>query len=329
MSEFPINKTLLSAPPIYKPFKYPWAFDYWEKQQKLHWMPEEAPLGEDVKDWKNNLTESERHFLTQIFRFFTQADVEVQDCYMAKYSTVFKPIEVKMMLSAFANMETIHIAAYSLLLDTIGMPEIEYSKFLSYKAMKDKHDYLQDFDVDTPYGLALTLAAFGAFTEGMQLFASFVMLLNFQRHNKMKGMGQIVAWSARDESLHCQGIIQLYHALCAENASDIPTEKLHKAIYEIAEVMVSHEDAFIDLAFEMGPMENLTATDVKQYIRYLADRRLLQLGLKPIFGVSKNPLPWVDAILNGVEFTNFFENKPTEYSKASSTGSWDDAYGDL
>lgn len=329
MSDYPVVKTLLSSPPIYKPFKYPWAFDLWEKQQKLHWMPEEAPLGEDCKDWATKLTDSERNFLTQIFRFFTQADVEVNDCYMTKYSNVFKPIEVKMMLAAFANMETIHIAAYSNLLDTIGMPEVEYSRFLSYKEMKDKHDYLQEFNVDNPYELAVTLAVFGAFTEGVQLFASFVMLLNFQRHNKMKGMGQIVTWSARDESLHCNGIIKLFHTLCNENASDIPTEKLHNTLYEIAAKMIEHEDAFIDLAFEMGPMEELTAREVKQYVRYLADRRLLQLGLNPIFGVKDNPIPWVDSILNGVEFTNFFENKPTEYSRASSTGSWDDAYSDF
>lgn len=328
MSDFPVVKTLLSSPPIYKPFRYTWAFDYWEKQQKLHWMPEEAPLGEDVKDWAS-MTPAERNLLTQIFRFFTQADVEVNDCYMTKYSTVFKPIEVKMMLAAFANIETVHIAAYSYLLDTIGMPEIEYSKFLDYKEMKDKHDYLQSFSVETPFEIARTLAAFGAFTEGVQLFASFIILLNFQRFNKMKGMGQIVTWSARDESLHCSGIIQLYHAFRAENAADIPSEKLDQAIDEIALATVKHEDAFIDLAFEMGPLQDLTADDVKQYIRYLADRRLLQLGRKPLFGVKENPLPWVDSALNGIEFTNFFENKPTEYSKASSTGDWEDAYGDL
>src|SRR6184192_2849429 len=207
---------LLEARKQYKPFEYPWAFEYWKRQQQIHWMPEEVPLGEDCRDWAQKLEESERNLLTQIFRFFTQADVEVQDCYHDKYGRVFKPTEIKMMLTAFSNMETVHIAAYSHLLDTIGMPESEYSAFLQYKEMKDKHDYLSTFGVDTDEDIARTLAMFGGFTEGLQLFASFAMLMNFPRFNKMKGMGQIVSWSVRDESLHCEGIIKLFHTFVRE-----------------------------------------------------------------------------------------------------------------
>ena len=133
--------SLLKASRSYKPFEYPWAYDFWKRQQQIHWMPEEVPLGEDCRDWAQKLTDHERNLLTQIFRFFTQADVEVQDCYHEKYGRVFKPTEIKMMLAAFSNMETVHIAAYSHLLDTIGMPESEYSAFLNYKEMRDKHDY--------------------------------------------------------------------------------------------------------------------------------------------------------------------------------------------
>jgi len=157
----------------YKPFRYPWAFDFWQKQQQVHWMPEEVPLGEDLKDWSINLTDIEKNLLTQIFRFFTQSDVEVGANYMENYMPLFKPVEVRMMLASFSNMETIHIAAYALLLETIGMPDSEFS-------------------------------------EGLQLFASFAMLMNFPRLNKMKGMGQIVTWSIRDESLHCEGMIKLF-----------------------------------------------------------------------------------------------------------------------
>ena len=156
--------SLLAASKSYKPFEYPWAFEYWKRQQQIHWMPEEVPLGEDCRDWAQKLEESERNLLTQIFRFFTQADVEVQDCYHDKYGRVFKPTEIKMMLTAFSNMETVHIAAYSHLLDTIGMPESEYSAFLQYKEMKDKHDYLSTFGVDNDEDIAKTLAMFGGFT---------------------------------------------------------------------------------------------------------------------------------------------------------------------
>ena len=145
---------LLEARKQYKPFEYPWAFDFWKRQQQIHWMPEEVPLGEDCRDWAQKLTDHERNLLTQIFRFFTQADVEVQDCYHDKYGRVFKPTEIKMMLTAFSNMETVHIAAYSHLLDTIGMPESEYGMFLQYKEMKDKHDYLATFGVDTDEDIA-------------------------------------------------------------------------------------------------------------------------------------------------------------------------------
>lgn len=317
--------SLLDAKPVYKPFKYPWAYEAWMTQQRLHWLPEEVPLADDVKDWQKKLSPGEKNLLTQIFRFFTQADVEVNNCYMKNYSRVFKPTEVQMMLSAFSNIETVHIAAYSHLLDTIGMPEEEYSAFLRYKEMKDKYDYMQQFGVDTKEDIAKTLAVFGAFTEGLQLFASFAILMNFPRWNKMKGMGQIVSWSVRDESLHTNSIIKLFHTFLEENP-EVWTEEFQRDLYVACSTIVDHEDAFIDLAFEIEGIQGLTAQEVKDYIRWTADRRLLQLKLQPMYRIEKNPLPWLDAILNGVEHTNFFENRATEYSKASTQGNWEDAF---
>ena len=218
--------SLLDSRGVYKPFRYPWAYDAWLTQQRIHWLPEEVPLADDVKDWHNKLSAEERHTLTQIFRFFTQSDIEVNNCYMRHYARVFEPTEVQMMLSAFSNMETVHIAAYSHLLDTIGMPA-------------------------------------------------------FQRE-----------------------------------------------LYTICNTVVEHEDAFIDLAFELGGVEGLTGAEVKQYIRYIADRRLSQLGLQPIYRTERNPLPWMDEMLNGMEHTNFFENRATEYSKAATQGSWDEVWDD-
>jgi len=317
--------SLLDSKPIYKPFKYPWAYDAWLQQQRIHWLPEEVPLADDVKDWRNKLTASEQHLLTQIFRFFTQSDVEVNNCYMKHYSRVFKPTEVQMMLAAFSAMETVHIAAYSHLLDTLGMPEAEYSAFMHYKEMKDKYDYMQGFNVDSKADIAKTLAVFGAFTEGLQLFASFAMLLNFPRFNKMQGMGQIVSWSVRDESLHTNSIIRLFRTFIAENP-EVWTADLQRELYVACSTIVDHEDAFIDLAFGLGPIEGMTAQDVKNYIRFIADRRLNQLNLQPIYRIEKNPLPWLDNMLNAVEHTNFFENRSTEYSKAATRGTWEEAF---
>jgi len=196
---------------------------------------------------------------------------------------------------------------------------------MKYKEMKDKYDYMQKFGVSTNQDIATTLAVFGGFTEGLQLFASFAILLSFQRFGKMKGMGQIVTWSVRDESLHTESIIKLFHTFVKENP-EVWNEDLRGNLYEACATIVHFEDAFIDLAFEMGAIEGLTAREIKRYIRYIADRRLSQLGLKDIYMIDDNPLPWLDEILNGVEHTNFFENRVTEYSKASTTGTWEDVF---
>jgi ribonucleoside-diphosphate reductase beta chain len=279
-----------------------------------------VPLGEDCKDWAAKLNDQERNLLTQIFRFFTQSDVEVNDNYMERYSRVFRPTEVKMMLASFSNMETIHIAAYALLLETIGMPDSEFSAFNQYKEMRDKHDFMQKFGVETDADILRTVAMFGAFTEGLQLFASFAMLMNFPRFNKMKGMGQIVSWSVRDESLHCEGMIRVFHTLAAETGA--LTDDVKQDIMDCCRTVVTMEDAFIDLAFSMGPVQGMTAQDIKNYIRYIADWRLGQLKLPAIYGVKEHPIPWLSEILNGVEHANFFEQRATEYSKGATGGDW-------
>jgi ribonucleoside-diphosphate reductase beta chain len=207
------------------------------------------------------------------------------------------------------------------LLETIGMPDAEFSAFMEYKAMKDKHDYMQKFGMDSDADICRTLAMFGGFTEGLQLFASFAMLMNFPRFNKMKGMGQIVSWSVRDESLHCEGIIKLYHAFNKETQA--VTKSVADDILDCCQTVIKLEDNFIDLAFDMGPVEGMTPNDIKNYIRYIADWRLRQLELPELFGGSReNPLPWLQVLLSGVEHANFFEARATEYSKAATKGSW-------
>jgi len=311
---------LMAPSKSYKPFRYPWAIEFWRKQQQIHWLPEEVPLREDCKDWSHHLTDAERNLLTQVFRFFTQSDVEVQDNYMEHYARVFRPTEIKMMLAAFANMETIHIVAYALLLETLGMPDSEFAAFLDYEAMRDKHDFMQEFGVSNEADILRTLAMFGAFTEGLQLFASFAILLNFPRHNKMRCMGQIVSWSVRDESLHCEGILRLFHSFAEETGA--LTKSVRDDIVDCARTVVQLEDRFIDLAFEMGPLDGLEAAEVKHYIRYIADWRLKQLSLPVLYGETEHPLPWLTEILNGVEHANFFETRATEYAKAATAGSW-------
>lgn len=321
---FDMISGLLTPSVGYKPFRFPTAYEFWLRQQRVHWIPEEIPLGEDIKDWAVKLDDAERNLLTQIFRFFTQSDIEVNDNYMTRYSRVFEPTEVKMMLAAFSNMETIHIAAYSLLLETIGMPETEYSAFMGVAAMRDKHDYMQSFNVNSMEDIARTLAMFGGFTEGVSLFASFAMLMNFPRQNKMKGMGQIISWSVRDESLHCDGMSWLYRAFAHETGC--VTKSVEADIIDCCKQVVGMEDAFIDLAFEAGGVNGMTPEDIKAYIRFIADWRLRGLDLPPVYNVQENPLPWLQSLLSGVEHANFFEARATEYSKAATRGEWTDVW---
>jgi len=311
----------------FKPFNYPWAYDAWLKHEQSHWLHTEVPMAEDVKDWKKKLSPSEKEFLTNIFRFFTQGDIDVAGGYVNNYLPYFPQPEVRMMLLGFAAREALHIAAYSHLIETLGLPDTTYNQFMEYQEMKDKHDYVMNISGQntTKENTATHIAVFSAFTEGMQLFSSFVMLLNFPRTGKMKGMGQIVTWSIVDETMHAENMMKLFKTYIQEN-NEIWNDDLKSRIYAIAERMVELEDKFIDLAFSSGEMEGLTADELKKYIRYIADRRLIGLGMKGIFKVKRNPLPWVEEMINAPTHTNFFENRSTDYAKAAHTGTWDEIW---
>ena len=311
----------------FKPFNYAWAYDAWLKHEQSHWLHTEVPMLEDVKDWKKKLTKEEKQFLTHIFRFFTQGDIDVAGGYVNNYLPYFPQPEIRMMLLGFAAREALHIAAYSHLIETLGLPDTTYNEFMEYAEMKEKHDYVMNIsDTNgTKEDVATQIAVFSAFTEGMQLFSSFIMLLNFPRHGKMKGMGQIVTWSIVDETQHTENMIKLFRTYIQEN-NEIWNDELKGRLYTIAERMVELEDKFIDLAFKMGAMEDLSAEDVKKYIRYIADRRLISLGLKGVFKVKRNPLPWVEEMINAPTHTNFFENRATDYAKGALSGDWGDVW---
>jgi len=322
----------------FKPFKYPECYENWDNHEHAHWSFKELNMQDDVNDWINKLTESEKTFLIQILRYFTQGDVDVAAGYV-EYLSIFKQPEVRMMLFGFGAREAMHIASYSHLISTLNLPDVMYQEFLKFKAMKDKHEFIFNknfrsnfisrfvkfllFNYDTKIEeVAVKIALFSAFTEGVQLFSSFVMLLNFTRHGLLKKMGQIIQWSIADETHHTNSMIQLYRTLVRENQDHIRLNVLKKRVYWTANKIVELEDAFIDLAFGFGDMRDLTTKDVKLYIRYITDRRLVTMGYDPLYNLKENPLDWVEDILNAPTHTNFFENKPTEYAKASLTGEW-------
>ena len=316
---------LLEFSETYKPFHYPWAVQITTRHEKAHWIEDELDLSEDVTDWKGGkITPTEKEYITNVLRLFTQSDVAVGQNYYDQFIPKFKNNEVRNMLGSFAAREGIHQRAYALLNETLGLPDSEYHAFLEYSEMANKIEYMRKADTNTLRGLGLSLAK-SVFNEGVALFASFVMLLNFQRFGKMKGMGKVVEWSIRDESMHVEGNSKLFKTFCKEH-SRVVDDEFKKEIYEMSRDIVDLEDKFIDLAYELGTIEGLDKSEVKEYIRYITDRRLLQLGMKPNFKVKDNPLPWLEWVLNGADHTNFFENRVTEYEVAGLSGSWDEAY---
>ena len=257
---------------------------------------------------------------TQILRLFTQTDAQVASNYCDLFIPKFKNNEIRSMLLSFAAREGIHQRAYALLNDTLGLPEKEYAAFLEYKEMADKIEFMQNNNVETPEGLGLALAQ-SVCNEGMSLFSAFVMLMNYQRFGKMKGMCTIVEWSIRDESEHVANMSKLFQQYCIENSS-IVTDEFKKAIYIMYQDAVALEDKVIDLSYNEGEIEGLDKEEVKQYIRYIADRRLIQLGMKPHYHINENPLPWLDWIMSGDSHSNFFEQRQTEYNAYGLTGDW-------
>jgi len=310
---------LLKESKTYKPFRYPWAMQIAEEHEKMHWGTWEAKLQEDVKQWKSNsLSPDAKKFITQILRIFTQSDVAVADNYVDQFLPIFKNNEIRNMLLSFANREGTHQRAYALLNDTLGLDESEYAYFLNHKPMLDKIHNMQSINpsdfVQTAYSLAQAVC-----NEGMSRFSAFVMLLQIQQQGKMKGMCEVVEWSIKDESLHVKAMTQLYQTYVKEMNIKVEQAEIQNLFTQAVDL----EDQLIDMIFgEAQVVESLVKIEVKMFIRYLADRRLMQLDCLPIYHIDKNPLPWLDWIVNGVSFKNFFEGVVTDYSASGMTGAW-------
>lgn len=306
----------------YKPFKYPWAMEYAEAHEKIHWGTWEAKLQEDLNQWKSNdITKLEKKHITNILRIFTQSDVAVGGNYCELFIPRFCNNEIRNMLLSFANREGTHQRSYALLNDTLGLDESEYSVFLDYKEMADKIDFMtqppkpmKKRDQNLAFELARSVC-----NEGMSLFSAFVMLLNYQRFGKMKGMCEIVEWSIRDETIHVEAMTKLFHTYLEENPH-LVTDTLKSYIYSNFTKAVDLENDLIDLIYEDTSIPGLPKESVKIYVKYLADRRLLQLGLKPLFKQKENPLPWLDWIISGDSFKNFFEGTVTDYNASGFSG---------
>jgi len=301
---------------VYKPFEYPWAEEYTEKQQMAHWLKSEVPMSSDINDWKTKLSESEKNLIGNILKGFTQVEVIVGDYWTTKVPYWFPKPEIIAAAITLGSFEVIHQQAYSHLNDSLGLDN--YSEFLDDEATKNKLDLLVATKNKNKEEIARSLAIFSAFGEGVQLFSSFAILMSFSLRNLMKGVGQIVSWSVRDESLHSNFGCKLFREVIRENP-EIWTDDFKKTIYDAARLVVELEDAFIDKAFELGNIPGLTKEDMKAFIRHRASTKLGDLGLKMnwknIDQAALDRMDWFDNLTAGVNHQDFFAGRVTDYSK--------------
>jgi ribonucleoside-diphosphate reductase beta chain len=318
--------SLITPLPTYAPFEYDQAYKYWELQQQSHWLHTEIAMASDINDWKLILTEGERNVIGNILKGFTQSEVFIQEYWSQMVGKWFKKPEIQMMAASFASMESVHAVAYAYLNQSLGLED--FSAFLHEPTAKAKIDRLIESKGKTKEEIAKSLAIFSAFNEGVNLFSSFAVLLNFSRFNKMKGLGQIIAFSIKDESLHSEAGCWLFRTLIQE-FPDIWDDKLKTTIYQAARDTVDLEDDFVDKAFELGPIEGLDPKDLKAFIRHRANTKLQDLGLKSnwktIDKKSLLEMAWFDVLSGGVSHADFFAQRVTDYSKGTTDFStiWD------
>jgi len=301
------------------PYEYPTAYDFWFKQQQVHWLHTEVPMNADVDDFKFRLTDNERNVVGQILKGFAIGETFIGDYWVHGPGKWFKKPEIQMMSNTFASFESIHAVSYSYLNTELGLTDFE--AFLHDPATKAKIDRMINTKGKSKKDIALSLAVFSAFNEGVSLFSSFAILLNFKRFNKLKKVANIIAWSVRDESLHAEAGKWLFNTFIQENP-EIWTDELKKEIYDAARLTIQLEDDFIDSVFEAGEIEGLAIHDLKQFMRFRCNTALTDIGLKKNWKnldmkAVKNITGWFEDLSSGVEFTDFFDGKPTNYSKGT------------
>ena len=314
---------------IYKPFEYPQAYEYWLNQQQAHWLHTEIPMMSDLNDWNSNLNKTEKNIIGSILKGFAQTETIVNDYWSGLVTKWFRKPEVIMMATTFGAFETIHAEAYSLLNETLGLDN--FSEFLEDEATMAKIENLMlvrdsfNGEKNVPE-IAKSLAIFSAFTEGVNLFSSFAILLSFKMRNKLKGVGQIVEWSIRDESMHSEAGCWLFRTLIEENPY-LKTKELEAAINEAALLSLKLELDFIDKVFELGDLEGCSKYDLQNFIKNRVNTKLGDLGYNPIITdidlTAVESMKWFDHLSAGKQHTDFFANRVTNYSKGTMT--WDES----
>jgi ribonucleoside-diphosphate reductase beta chain len=320
---------ILKARVVYKPFEYPQFYDYCVKQQNAFWLVDKIPMGSDVQDWKQSLTDREKNLIASILKGFTQVELFIGNDYWAnRIARKIKKPEVQMMAVTFSSFEVVHAQAYSHLEETLGLEN--YEAFLHEPTAKAKIDRLIGAPFKTVEDIALSIAVFSAFNEGVNLFSSFAVLLSFSRRNLLKGVGQIIGYSIADEQKHSEAGCELFRIIVKENP-EIFTDEFKKKIYDAARTTIELEDNFLEYAFGNGDIEGLTLYDMKQFIRNRANLKLQELGLKMnwknIDQDSLKRMEWFDVLANSnLSHQDFFAGRVTSYSKITKEQGWDNLF---
>jgi ribonucleoside-diphosphate reductase beta chain len=308
---------------FYKPFEYQQAFEFYKNQHRAHWLADEVPLASDLNDWRLNLNESEKNLIGNILKSFAQTEVHVNDYWSGKISQWFPKPEIVAMAGSFGAFEAIHAEAYARLNDELGLDD--FQAFMEDEASRNKIERLLETPSETLQEKALALAIFSAFTEGVNLFSSFAILMSFQLRNLLKGTGQIVEWSVRDESLHSQAGCWLFRTLMQESP-ELDTVEMRNNVIEACNLSVKLEFDFIDKAFEMGEIEGLNKDQLKNFIKARANDKMKELGYNPVYNdidpALLKQMEWFGHLTSGKTHQDFFANRVTDYSK--STGDWSD-----
>lgn len=321
----------------YKPFEFPVYYEEgWLKQAQAFWLHTEISMQGDVKDWNENLTKEEKHLVGNILLGFAQTECAVSDYWTQFVTKWFPKHEIKQMAMMFGSQETIHATAYSYLNETLGLDD--FSAFLHEPAVAEKFELLtrtsadwthEDLDTNPQARkeVARSLAIFSAFSEGVSLYSSFAVLYSFQMRNLLKGIGQQMKWSVRDESLHSRMGCQLFRHMCDEFPE--LKEEAKESILEASKLIMDLEFKFIDKMFELGDLENLKKEDLKHFITQRINEKLQELGYEGKFEFNRKKaenLEWFYHLTGGLTHTDFFAIRPTDYSKAGEGEDWGDLF---
>ena len=313
----------------YKPFEYPEYYtEGWLKQAQAFWLHTEIPMSGDVKDWNEKLTDGEKNLVGNILLGFAQTECAVSDYWTQKVVSWFPKHEIQQMAMMFGSQETIHAVAYSYLNETLGLENFE--AFLQDEATMERFDNLVTYEGTDLVGIAKSLAVFSAFAEGVSLYSAFAVLYSFQLRNLLKGIGQQMKWSVRDESLHSKMGCQLFRHMCKENPKLL--NDCYNDVIIAAKAMLAAEENYIDKMFEQGDIENLKAYDLKQFIRKRLNEKISELGYSngrkhfEFDETAASNLDWFYHLTGGHTHTDFFAVRPTDYSKANEGEDFEDIW---